>query len=98
MKTSEMTPQQLAEACSEALHSSDQAAQAMGMTIEEIAPGYAKLSVPVRKDMLNGHAISHGGCMFTLCDTAFRSEERRVGKEWRLPVTQYNEKRTRHDT
>ncbi|UTW05127.1 hydroxyphenylacetyl-CoA thioesterase PaaI [Amphritea atlantica] len=71
MKPSEMTAQQLAEACSDALHSGDQAAQAMGMIIDEIAPGYAKLSMLVRKDMLNGHAISHGGCMFTLCDTAF---------------------------
>ncbi len=71
MKASEMTPQQLAEATSKALHANDQAAQAMGITIDEIAPGYAKLSMRVRKDMLNGHSISHGGCMFTLCDTAF---------------------------
>ncbi|SEQ74071.1 acyl-CoA thioesterase [Amphritea atlantica] len=71
MKTSEMTPQQLAEACSAALHRDDQTAQAMGMTIDEIAPGYAKLSMVLRRDMLNGHAIGHGGMMFALCDTAF---------------------------
>jgi len=71
MRAEEMTPQQLAEACSASMHSRDHAAQAMGMQIDEIAPGYAKLSMVVRKDMLNGHQISHGGCMFTLCDTAF---------------------------
>ncbi|GGK66564.1 hydroxyphenylacetyl-CoA thioesterase PaaI [Amphritea balenae] len=71
MQVDDMTPQQLAEACSAAMHERDHAAQAMGMQIEEVSPGYARLSMVVRKDMLNGYAISHGGCMFTLCDTAF---------------------------
>ena len=71
MRAEEMTPQQLAEACSAAMHERDHCAQAMGMNIDEVSPGYARLSMTIRKDMLNGHAISHGGCMFTLCDTAF---------------------------
>ncbi|MCV6611548.1 MAG: hydroxyphenylacetyl-CoA thioesterase PaaI [Amphritea sp.] len=71
MTTDDMTPQQLAEASSAAMHERDHCAQAMGMSIDEVKPGYARLSMKIRKDMLNGHAISHGGCMFTLCDTAF---------------------------
>ncbi|MDO6563138.1 hydroxyphenylacetyl-CoA thioesterase PaaI [Amphritea sp. 1_MG-2023] len=71
MKASEMTPQQLAEAASEALHLNDHAAKGMGISIDEVAPGYAKLSMVVRKDMLNGHSTCHGGMMFALCDTAF---------------------------
>ncbi|RTE65804.1 hydroxyphenylacetyl-CoA thioesterase PaaI [Amphritea opalescens] len=71
MKPSEMTPQQLAEASSAAMHLNDHTAQAMGMNIEEVGPGTAKLTMVVRKDMLNGHASCHGGMMFSLCDTAF---------------------------
>ena len=71
MKVSEMSPQQLAEACSVALNRNDHTAQSLGITIDEVAPGYAKLSMVLRKEMLNGHAIGHGGMMFTLCDTAF---------------------------
>lgn len=71
MNPNDMTPQQLAEAASAALHLNDHAAQGMGISIDEIAPGYAKLSMVVRKDMLNGHSTCHGGMMFALCDTAF---------------------------
>jgi acyl-CoA thioesterase len=41
------------------------------MKIIEVREGYAKLSMVVRKDMSNGHAICHGGMIFTLADTAF---------------------------
>lgn len=71
MKASEMNPQQLAEASSAAMHENDYAAQGLDIQIEETRPGYARLSMKVRKDMLNGHAICHGGFIFTLSDTAF---------------------------
>jgi acyl-CoA thioesterase len=41
------------------------------MTIEEIAPGRAKLSMTVAASMVNGHGICHGGFIFTLADSAF---------------------------
>ncbi|HEU5285597.1 MAG TPA: hydroxyphenylacetyl-CoA thioesterase PaaI [Sphingomicrobium sp.] len=44
---------------------------AWGVTIEEARAGYARLSMPVRGDMLNGHRIVHGGMVFALADTAF---------------------------
>lgn len=62
---------QLAQACSDSMHSRDHAAQALGMEIVEVRPGYARLTMTVRKDMLNGHNICHGGMIFTLSDTAF---------------------------
>jgi acyl-CoA thioesterase len=31
------------------------------MRIDEVRPGYARLSMPVRGDMVNGHHICHGG-------------------------------------
>ena len=39
--------------------------------IEEAREGYARLSMAVRPDMLNGHGTIHGGMVFALADTAF---------------------------
>ncbi|UTY57828.1 hydroxyphenylacetyl-CoA thioesterase PaaI [Massilia sp. erpn] len=64
-------PQQLAEAAGEAMFARDRASQAMGMRLEEIRPGYARISMPVREDMLNGHLTCHGGFIFALADSAF---------------------------
>jgi len=44
---------------------------AWGIVIEEARAGYARLSMKVRADMLNGHGIAHGGMIFALADTAF---------------------------
>jgi acyl-CoA thioesterase len=44
---------------------------AWGIEIEEARAGYARLSMKVRADMLNGHGIVHGGMVFSLADTAF---------------------------
>lgn len=66
-----LTPQQLAEACGAAMYERDYAAQMLGITLEEIAPGYARMRMTVRQDMVNGHDIGHGGMTFSLADTAF---------------------------
>jgi acyl-CoA thioesterase len=44
---------------------------AWGIVIEDARAGYARLSMKVRADMLNGHGIVHGGMIFALADTAF---------------------------
>ena len=44
---------------------------AWGVRIDEVRAGYARLSMTVRADMLNGHRIVHGGMVFALADTAF---------------------------
>jgi len=44
---------------------------AWGITIDEAREGYARLSMTLRADMLNGHRIAHGGMIFALADTAF---------------------------
>ena len=41
------------------------------MQVVRVAPGHAEVAMTVRKDMLNGHAICHGGLIFTLADSAF---------------------------
>ncbi len=66
-----MTPQQVAEATRDALWREDRASRALGMAVQAIAPGSATLVMVVRQDMLNGHAICHGGLVTTLADSAF---------------------------
>jgi acyl-CoA thioesterase len=64
-------PQALAELAGKAMYERDPASQALGMKLDEIRPGYARMSMPVRADMLNGHATCHGGYIFMLADSAF---------------------------
>jgi acyl-CoA thioesterase len=53
------------------MYEQDRASQALGMRIVEVRPGYARLAMKVREDMVNGHQICHGGLIFTLADSAF---------------------------
>ena len=66
-----MDKQALAEASAAAMFERDPASRALDMALEEVAPGRAKVSMVVREDMINGHAICHGGYIFTLADSAF---------------------------
>ena len=65
------SPQQLAEQVRDAMLAGDQATRMLGMQITEVGPGRAVLTMTVRRDMLNGHAICHGGLIATLADSAF---------------------------
>ncbi len=69
--TQELTPQERAERAAAAMWAGDAASQALGMRIVSVAPGRASLEMTVRRDMLNGQAIGHGGLTFTLADSAF---------------------------
>jgi acyl-CoA thioesterase len=64
-------PQALAELAGKAMYERDPASQKLGMTLDEIRPGYARMSMRVREDMLNGHGTCHGGYIFMLADSAF---------------------------
>lgn len=44
---------------------------AWGLQIEEVRADYARVSMVVRADMLNGHGFAHGGMIFALADSAF---------------------------
>lgn len=63
--------QALAERAGKTMYERDPASQALGMSLDEIRPGYARMSMTVRPDMLNGHASCHGGFIFALADSAF---------------------------
>ncbi|KZL26962.1 hydroxyphenylacetyl-CoA thioesterase PaaI [Pseudovibrio sp. Ad37] len=66
-----MNKQELAEAVAASMWDEDEATQALGMTLDEIAPGRAVISMKVMERMTNGHKTCHGGYIFTLADSAF---------------------------
>lgn len=67
----ERNPEQLARACADAMFSRDQATQRLGIALLDAGPGSARLHMPVREDMIQGHGTCHGGFLFALADSAF---------------------------
>jgi acyl-CoA thioesterase len=63
--------QRIAEAVRDSMWAGDRASKALGMHLLSIGPGQAVMQMTVRADMLNGHAICHGGLITTLADSAF---------------------------
>ena len=45
--------------------------QWLGIEVLEIKEGYSKIRMTVRKEMVNGFGIVHGGIPFSLADSAF---------------------------
>lgn len=64
-------PAAVARSSAETMWADDKASTGLGMALEDVAPGYARLSMTVRPDMVNGHGICHGGFIFALADSAF---------------------------
>jgi acyl-CoA thioesterase len=62
---------ELARKVAHAMLAAEGTGPAWGIRIEEARAGYARLSMTLRPDMLNGHGIAHGGMVFALADTAF---------------------------
>ncbi|WP_082037884.1 hydroxyphenylacetyl-CoA thioesterase PaaI [Flavihumibacter solisilvae] len=49
----------------------DAFSQWLGIEILEIKEGYSRIRMVVRKEMVNGFNIAHGGIAFSLADSAF---------------------------
>lgn len=64
-------PQALADLIGKVMFERDNASQGLGMQLAAIGPGYARMTMQVRSDMLNGHQSCHGGFIFALADSAF---------------------------
>ncbi len=64
-------PLKLARACAEKMYAADQASHELGIVVEIPDPGQAVATMTVGANMINGHAVCHGGYVFTLADTAF---------------------------
>src|SRR6188508_937217 len=61
----------LADKVARAMREAEGTGPAWGVEIEEAREGYARVSMTIRADMLNGHGSAHGGMIFALADTAF---------------------------
>jgi len=66
-----MNPDELASRVAHHMLSEEGTGPSWDIRIEEARAGYARLSMIVRPDMLNGHGIAHGGMIFAFADTAF---------------------------
>ncbi len=66
-----MDANELASRVAHAMLAAEGTGPAWGIRIEEVRSGYARLSMTVRAEMLNGHRIVHGGMVFALADSAF---------------------------
>jgi hypothetical protein len=75
--------QQLAEIAGKTMYERDPASQKLGMTLDEIRPGYARMSMRVREDMLNGHATCRQRLRLRLQLAQFQYRRRRL--QHRLP-------------
>lgn len=66
-----MSDLEIAKQCASIMYDADSASQMLGISIDIPAPGQAIATMRVRKDMVNGFDLCHGGIVFALADTAF---------------------------
>jgi acyl-CoA thioesterase len=71
MAAAAVDAQAIAEACRDVMWRDDRASKSLGMEVLAVGPGTAAMRMTVRDDMLNGHAICHGGLITTLADSTF---------------------------
>ena len=55
----------------ETMMAKDEASRGLGIELIDQGEGRAVARMTIRADMVNGHAMAHGGLIFTLADTAF---------------------------
>ena len=60
-----------AEEIARAIWREDEASKWLGMQLEEVRPGYARLSMPVTARMVNAQKLCHGGLIVALADSSF---------------------------
>lgn len=66
-----MDKDKLANTIVDHMMESDLFSQWLGIEKIEIKEGYSKIKMLVRKEMVNGLGITHGGIAFSLADSAF---------------------------
>jgi acyl-CoA thioesterase len=65
-----MTPKELAEKVFHKMYDNDPFSKWLGIKCLEIDQGKCSLKMTVRKEMLNGFSIAHGGICYALADSA----------------------------
>lgn len=59
----------------------DEFSQWLGIHVDHIAPGTCTLSLTVRKEMLNGFGIAHGGITYSIADSALAFASNSHGRQ-----------------
>ena len=80
----------LAERVAAAMGKRDAVSPFLGISVDQVGPGFSRLSMTVTAQMLNGVGICHGGISYTLADTAFAyacNSHNRVGVALACTVT-----------
>jgi len=72
-----MKPEQVVDK----MMSHDLFSQWLGIQILEVKLGYCKLSMRVRKEMLNGFGIAHGGITYSIADSALAFASNSAGRK-----------------
>ena len=62
---------QLARTVVDHMMKNDFFSQWMGVEVLEVKDGYSRIRMSIRKEMVNGFGIVHGGIPFSLADSAF---------------------------
>lgn len=66
-----MTNDEKAKQVVDKMMKDDLFSQWLGIEVLEVREGYSKIKMTVRKEMINGFGIVHGGIAFSLADSAF---------------------------
>jgi len=63
------------------MYDHDWFSQWLGIEVLEVARGFCKLKMKIRKEMLNGFGIAHGGITYSLADSALAFSSNSHGRQ-----------------
>lgn len=63
------------------MYDHDWFSQWLGIEVLEVSPGFCKLKMSIRKEMLNGFGIAHGGITYSLADSALAFASNSHGRQ-----------------
>lgn len=66
-----MNAEETAAATARKMQASDEAGKLVGIALDEVRPGYARMSLTVEKRHTQALGVCHGGMIFMLADAAF---------------------------
>lgn len=69
--SAETDPVALSRSQAHAMYAEDRTCQSLGIALEDVGVGRARMRMRITRDMVNGHGIAHGGYLFLLADAAF---------------------------
>lgn len=70
MTTDGSDPQEVAVRAAAAMERADEALRTAGVRLLAVGPGWARMTMTVGPQHLNGHGLCHGGYLFLLADSA----------------------------